>query len=106
MRELKPCPFCGSTDIRLIEGDEYCWCMNQRCPIYDYEIRIDKWESRSESLELAALREQVKVLREALGWLVNEMDCRDDEFGGCLFTRQDFRIARDALAQTKPKEGE
>ena len=56
--------------------------------------------------ELAALREQVKVLREALGWLVNEMDCRDDEFGGCLFTRQDFKIARDALDQTKPKEGE
>ena len=48
--------------------------------------------------------EQVKVLREALGWLVNEMDCRDDEFGGCLFTRQDFKIARDALEQTKPKE--
>ena len=61
--------------------------------------------ARQES-ELAALREQVKVLREALGWLVNEMDCRDDEFGGCLFTQQDFKIARDALAQTKPKEGE
>ena len=156
MSELKPCPFGGSTDRRLIEGDEYCWCMNQRCPIYDYEIRIDKWESRSESPELAALRDQVKVLREAcetakecldnngfgkayvqdelasaldltkaargdtkddlgrqvkvlreaLGWLVNEMDCRDDEFGGCLFTRQDFKIARDALSQTKPKGGE
>lgn len=56
--------------------------------------------------EIKGLREQVKVLREALGWLVNEMDCRDDEFGGCLFTRKDFKIARDALEQTKPKEGE
>ena len=53
---------------------------------------------------ISSLREQVKVLREALGWLVNEMDCRDDEFGGCLFTQQDFKIARDALAQTKPEE--
>ena len=49
------------------------------------------------------LEGQVKVLREALGWLVNEMDCRDDEFGGCLFTQQDFKIAREALEQTKPK---
>ena len=51
---------------------------------------------------ISSLREQVKVLREALGWLVNEMDCRDDEFGGCLFTRQDFKIARDAIEQTNP----
>ena len=56
--------------------------------------------------EIYCLREQVKVLREALEWLDNEMDCRDDEFGGCLFSRQDFGIVRDALAQTKPKDGE
>ena len=56
--------------------------------------------------EITALREQVRVLREALGWLVNEMDCREDDFGGCLFTQQDFKIAREALEQTKPKEGE
>ena len=59
----------------------------------------------AEQSELAALREQVKVLREALEWLVNEMDCRDDEFGGCLFTQQDFKIARAALEQAKPKDG-
>lgn len=61
--------------------------------------------ARRES-ELATLREQVKTLREALGWLVNEMDCRDDEFGGCLFSRQDFEIVYDALDQTKPKDAE
>lgn len=52
------------------------------------------------------LREQVKVLREALGWLDNEMACRDDDFGGCLFSRQDFEIVRNALKQTKSKDGE
>lgn len=56
--------------------------------------------------QVSTLREQVKVLREALGWLVNEMDCRDGEFGGCLFTRQDFKIARNALEQTNPKDAE
>ena len=55
--------------------------------------------------ELTTLREQVKVLREALEWLVNEMDCRDDEFG-CCFSRSDFGRVRDALEQTKPKDGE
>lgn len=95
--ELKPCPFCGSTDIRLIEGDEYCWCMNQRCPIYDYEIRIDKWESRSESHELAALREQVKVLREALEGLLSMVP---DIYNHMILQKQ---IARAALEQTKPK---
>ena len=61
---------------------------------------------RAYESELTILREQVKVLREVLEWLDNEMDCRDDEFGGCLFSRQDFGIVREALEQTKPKDGE
>ena len=35
---------------------------------------------------IAAAPEMLEVLR----WLDNEMDCRDDEFGGCLFSRGDF----------------
>jgi len=80
--------------------------MNPSCAIYDYEIRINEWNNRAESIELTTLREQIKVLRDALGWLDNEMDCRDADFGGCLFTRQDFEIVRKALAQTKPMEAD
>ena len=34
---------------------------------------------------------------EALRWLDAEMDCRDDEFGGCLFSRGDFEKVRRAI---------
>lgn len=104
MSELKPCPFCGSTDIRLIAGDEYCWCMNQCCPIYDYEIRIDKWESRSESTELTTLREQVKVLREALEACIDLLSNLEN-IGGFVGLAV-INNGQTALDQTKPKDGE
>ena len=100
MSELKPCPFCGSKEVRQVEGDEYSWCMNPSCAIYDYEIRTNEWNMRAESAELAHLREQVKVLRAALG---SYAECCD----GC--TCGDGRshdIAIEALEQTKPKGGE
>jgi hypothetical protein len=34
---------------------------------------------------------------EVLRWLDNEMYCRDDEFGGCLFSRGDFEKVRRAI---------
>ncbi len=42
---------------------------------------------------IAAAPEMLEVLR----WLDNEMDCRDDEFGGCLFSRGDFEKVRRAI---------
>ena len=42
---------------------------------------------------IAAAPEMLEVLR----WLDNEMDCRDDEFGGCLFSRGDFKRVRQAI---------
>lgn len=42
---------------------------------------------------IAAAPEMLEVLR----WLDNEMDCRDDEFGGCLFSRGDFERVRRAI---------
>jgi len=110
VRELKPCPFCGS-ELLTIDCAEYfeISCAGKDCIAKTYDSKqaaLEHWNTRAGSIEIDRLREQVKVLRAALGWLVNEMDCRDDEFGGCLFTRQDFKIARDVLEQTKPKDGE
>ena len=34
---------------------------------------------------------------EVLRWLDNEMDCRDDEYGGVLFSRGDFEKVRLAI---------
>ena len=110
--ELKPCPFCGCVDIEIervgtVRASCIVVCTECGCKLESNETGSGRfWNTRAESPELATLREQVKVLREALEWLDNEMDCRDDEFGGCLFSRQDFGIVRDALAQTKPKDGE
>lgn len=121
MSKLKPCPFCGSTvyllDVATQPSGIELWdvyCANHRCYLSGgtnnmYETRhlaIEAWHTRVEPPELAALREQVKVLRDVLEWIDNEMDCRDAEFGGCLFTRQDFEIVRNVLKQTKPKDGE
>lgn len=39
---------------------------------------------------IAAAPEMLEVLR----WLDNEMDCRDDEYGGALFSRGDFGKVR------------
>ena len=121
MSELKPCPFCGKEvfllDVAIQPAPDAKWdvyCRTHECFLnsgtnnmfINREDAIIAWNTRAEHPELITLREQVKVLREALGWLVNEMDCQDDEFGGCLFTQQDFKIAREALEQTNPKDGE
>ncbi len=44
---------------------------------------------------IAAAPEMLEVLR----WLDNEMDCRDDEFGGCMFSRGDFEKVRTAISK-------
>lgn len=38
-------------------------------------------------------------LLDALKWLNSEFECRDDEFGGVLFTRSDFERIRKAIAK-------
>ncbi len=42
---------------------------------------------------IAAAPEMLEVLR----WLDNEMDCRDDDYGGALFSRGDFERVRKAI---------
>lgn len=40
-------------------------------------------------------------LLEALKWLNVEFECRDDDFGGVLFTRNDFERVRKAIAKAE-----
>ena len=54
---------------------------------------IMKEEHDANAKLIAAAPEMLEVLR----WLDNEMDCRDDEFGGCLFSRGDFEKVRMAI---------
>jgi hypothetical protein len=43
-------------------------------------------------------------LLEALKWLNAEFECRDDDFGGVLFTRNDFDRVRKAIAKAEGGE--
>ena len=61
------------------------------------------WNTRAESPELAALREQVKVLREALDGLLSMVPDNQAIYNHMILQKQ---IARAALEQTKPKDGE
>ena len=54
---------------------------------------IMKEEHEANAKLIAAAPEMLEVLR----WLDNEMYCRDDEFGGCLFSRGDFEKVRRAI---------
>ena len=67
----------------------------------DRDIAFDAIAESPELLELAALREQVKVLREAL---VKISKATGDEHEDGLWWF--YEVAEKALAQTKPKEGE
>ena len=54
---------------------------------------ITKEEHEANAKLIAAAPEMLEVLR----WLDNEMDCRDDEFGSCLFSRGDFEKVRQVI---------
>lgn len=54
------------------------------------EYEITKEEHEANVRLIAAAPEMLEVLR----WLDNEMDCRDDDFGGCLFSERDFERVR------------
>lgn len=47
--DLKPCPECGGTDIRLPvpeKDDNYVWCKNTKCKLYDIEYSVRAWNTR------------------------------------------------------------
>ena len=57
------------------------------------EYEITKEEHEANARLIAAAPDMLEVLR----WLDNEMDCRDDEYGGVLFSRGDFEKVRRAI---------
>ena len=54
---------------------------------------IMKEEHGANAKLIAAAPEMLEVLR----WLDAEMDCRDDDYGGVLFSRGDFEKVRRAI---------
>jgi hypothetical protein len=54
---------------------------------------ISKEEHEANAKLIAAAPEMLEVLR----WLDAEMDCRDNEYGGVLFSRGDFEKVRLAI---------
>jgi hypothetical protein len=57
----------------------------------EYEITIEEHEANAKLI--AAAPEILEVLR----WLEAEMDCRDDNYGGALFSQGDFEKVRQAI---------
>jgi len=58
---------------------------------------ISEAEHKANARLIAAAPE----LLEALKWLNVEFECRDDDFGGVLFTRNDFERVRKAIAKAE-----
>ena len=87
----------------MIEGDQIRTAINSgvkhiamvnyfNCGSGDPRTITDE-EHKANARLIAAAPEMLEVLR----WLDAEMDCRDDEFGGCLFSRSDFEKVRHAI---------
>lgn len=58
--ELKPCPFCGNTDIFFSPHSDWCFCENDKCP---GSAGIEFWQSRPTE---DALRSRIEELEKAL----------------------------------------
>ena len=119
MSDLKPCPFCGSTvyllDVATQPSGIELWdvyCANHRCYLSGgtnnmYETRqlaIEAWHTRVEPPELAALHEQVKVLREALEKMIMANPAISLGHKGAFEYVSAVEKARLILDQTKPKD--
>ena len=121
MSKLKPCPFCGSEvfllDVATRSDANAKWdvyCRTHECFLNsgtnnmfsNREDAMIAWNNRAESTELTALREQVKVLREALEAVLTGNDIAYNRslpmnsWMGSYVRRQCY----DALDQTKPKD--
>lgn len=77
--------FALSSDIVAI-GQKLVATVQSRCCNSPEEMRAN-----------AKLIAAAPEMLEALRWLNNEMDCRDGEYGGVLFTRDEFRKVRNTI---------
>lgn len=83
--ELKPCPFCGGTEIHIGPMDppsawEY-WevgCNNDDCPLDADSVKVElgtpekaaaAWNTRATDANLAALQAEIEALRAEVGAL-------------------------------------
>ena len=108
MRELKPCPFCGSEDV--LEQDTginipYLLCNDCHAQGPHSFSPALRWNFRAEQSELTTLREQVKVLREALEVACIDLLSNLENIGGFVGLAV-INNGQTALDQTKPKDGE
>ena len=112
MSDLKPCPFCGCKDIeieRVGTSRASCIvvCTECGCKLESNETGAGRlWNTRAESAELATLREQVKVLREALQKLLEVNPVISFSRKVAFEYVSVAEKARLILKQTKPKDGE
>ena len=77
--ELKPCPFCGGTEIHIGPMDSpsawECWvvgCNNCDCPLDVDSVKVElgtpekaaaAWNTRATDANLAALQAEIEALR-------------------------------------------
>ena len=116
--KLKPCPFCGSEvfllDVATRSDADAKWdvyCRTHECFLNsgtnnmfsNREDAMIAWNTRSDAYEIIALREQVKVLREALEGLLSMVPDNQAIYNHMILQKQ---IALAALSQTKPKDGD
>lgn len=63
--------------------------------------RYDEWLAKcypwAKPEDNARLIASAPEMLEVLRWLDNEMDCRDDDYGGVLFSREDFERVRKVI---------
>ena len=101
--ELKPCPFCGGTEIHIGPMDQPsawgCWvvgCNNYDCPLDVDSVKVEfgtpenaaaAWNTRATDANLAALQAEIERLRALLDRMVV---CNPDGSVG-------IRVTEDAL---------
>jgi len=77
MSELKPCPFCGSADIRTEPGINLNYC--DKCSA---EANIEHWNTRpiedALNARIAELEAERLELRKILGWAYDLDEYKDN----------------------------
>ena len=120
--ELKPCPFCGGTNIRFDEhrgegrrmhSGETVWSMCcYDCGVafpnrYRRELLEDAWNARVDADRIEALQAEVARLREACGILEDALQEAGDDYPGSSmqeWCQQQVKTARQALKGTDNAE--
>ena len=82
-RDLRPCPFCDSDDVRLVVDDcrscaagiyAKCWCCEARGPDRDTKTEAaDAWDARAGDVK----PEPGEVARNLVGLLPDDSTCED-----------------------------